>query len=285
MAIIHTSAQDRNDRCDTSHPLVVLRCGINSTIRHAADLRDDLRIERPNGRRDYQLMYVCAGQALHLFSDGWTTVSTGDVILYRPGEPQFYTYQANVPALCKWVHFSGAKVEELLEQCGLGTGCLLHPGENDQLSSLYDQLMREQQLPGANTELVSAALLTQLLVKLGRILQQPANTPPQKLQKKMEAVIRHLHDHYGESLTVEDCASLCGMDSFAFLRSFKAHTGQTPHAYLTNLRLTNAKHLLRSSQLPVQDVALLCGYEDPLYFSRLFTKKEGCSPSNYRIGV
>ena len=73
--------------------------------------------------------------------------------------------------------------------------------------------------------------------------------------------------------------------SYDYLRKlFKSEMGMTPHSYLTGLRMQMAEKLLCSAQNTEQNIsqiAYLCGYAEPLYFSRVFKKHFGCSPKNY----
>ncbi|MFC5406246.1 AraC family transcriptional regulator [Cohnella soli] len=67
-----------------------------------------------------------------------------------------------------------------------------------------------------------------------------------------------------------------------FHRLFKEQTGNTPHEYLTKLRMEKGALLLLGTKLPVQEIAYACGYEDSKYFSRLFRQYEKFSPMQYR---
>lgn len=72
--------------------------------------------------------------------------------------------------------------------------------------------------------------------------------------------------------------------SYDYLRKlFKNEMGITPHAYLTHMRMQTAEKLLSSldHEYNVTKVASMCGYDEPLYFSRVFKKHFGCSPINY----
>lgn len=73
--------------------------------------------------------------------------------------------------------------------------------------------------------------------------------------------------------------------SYDYLRKlFKSEMGMTPHAYLTGLRMQMAEKLLcaaKNTEQNVSQIAYVCGYAEPLYFSRVFKKHFGCSPKNY----
>ena len=65
-------------------------------------------------------------------------------------------------------------------------------------------------------------------------------------------------------------------------RRFKAATGTTLIEYLQNLRIEQGKHLLETSQLPVDEISAAVGYADASFFRRLFKRLAGLSPSRYR---
>ena len=67
-----------------------------------------------------------------------------------------------------------------------------------------------------------------------------------------------------------------------FIRNFKDYTGSTPAQYLLSLRISNAQSLLESTAYHVMEIAEIVGYSNPLYFSRLFKKQCGVSPTEYR---
>ena len=65
-------------------------------------------------------------------------------------------------------------------------------------------------------------------------------------------------------------------------RRFRHETGEAIHAYVQRLRLAKARQLLRSSEMPLREVAEACGYTDEFYFNRHFHKKTGITPSRFR---
>ena len=73
------------------------------------------------------------------------------------------------------------------------------------------------------------------------------------------------------------------MSKYHFIRQFTALTGSSPHAYQTLLRLQKAQELLADSTLNISEVAAVVGYNNPLYFSRIFKKYVGSPPRDYQI--
>lgn len=76
-----------------------------------------------------------------------------------------------------------------------------------------------------------------------------------------------------------------GMSASWFIRSFKEFTGHTPMQYILALRVVNAQNLLENTDYTVAEISRIVGYEDQMYFSRLFKKQNGVSPSLFRKQV
>ena len=93
---------------------------------------------------------------------------------------------------------------------------------------------------------------------------------------------RFIQQHYQEALRLEDVSNAVGFNATYFSAMFKKETGQNFMDYLTELRMNKAKELLCSDENSVQDVADQIGYRDLKYFSRLFKKTTGISPSEYK---
>ena len=70
-----------------------------------------------------------------------------------------------------------------------------------------------------------------------------------------------------------------------FIRCFRAYTGYPPRQYLIRLKVNRARELLSYSSYNISEIARLVGYDNPLYFSRVFSQNMGCSPSEYRSGA
>lgn len=89
-------------------------------------------------------------------------------------------------------------------------------------------------------------------------------------------------ENYGVRSPVAAMAARSGLPERSFERRFRRATGMSPLEYVQTLRLEEAKQQLETTQLPVDAIAGECGYEDAGYFSRLFARKVGLTPAQYR---
>ena len=233
---------------------------------------------RPNGRPDWQLLYVAAGRGRFLVAGEHRWVGAGQAVLYRPHEPQDYTYYAADNPEVYWVHFAGDRAEELLVRYGL-TDPLLTVGEHSDYHRLPERIIQVIQQQPPHSEDQTALLLLEWLIALRQGQQALTHRPRHTL---VEQAVADFQTRYAQPFSLTEYARSLPMEPGWFSRLFRRQMGLSPQAYLMELRLTRAAQLLRATDCPVGEVARLVGYEDPLYFSRLFTRRFGVSPRSYR---
>jgi AraC-like DNA-binding protein len=115
--------------------------------------------------------------------------------------------------------------------------------------------------------------------------QLPAETryrPQAPAAPRLQAAIAHIAKHFLRPIPESEVALLCNMSPSRFCREFKSAFNETFGEYLANYRMKQAKRLLANPSMPVADVAVAVGFNDPSYFTRVFRKQEGVSPSEYR---
>jgi transcriptional regulator GlxA family with amidase domain len=91
-----------------------------------------------------------------------------------------------------------------------------------------------------------------------------------------------LGEHYRETDAIRQVVELAKIPERTLKRRFKAATGTTLIEYLQNLRIEEAKRLLETGQTPVEEISIAVSYDDPSFFRRLFKRRTGLSPSQYR---
>jgi len=95
-------------------------------------------------------------------------------------------------------------------------------------------------------------------------------------------LLHWLRFNFRQPITRTELARRTGLGQTALGAAFKAVTGRSPTAYLIQLRLDEARRLLRTTSLPVAKVAALVGMDDPAYFSRMFSRRFGTAPRQAR---
>ncbi len=101
-------------------------------------------------------------------------------------------------------------------------------------------------------------------------------------KKLIQQAISLIHQRSNEELSLEKVARECGFSKYYFSRIFKKYTGKTFKTYLIDLRINKAKDLLLNSELPISQICYEIGFNDLSHFNRVFKKKVGCSPSEFR---
>lgn len=264
---------------DKSRPLIVGSCGTCRLYTHPK-----LPTFRPRGRLDFQLLYVASGKTHFYFEEGKdTVVSAGNMVLYRPKEPQKYVYYGSEQAEVYWVHFTGSNVRNILKSYGITNDMRVIPaGTLLEYSRIFKQMIQELQQCRAGYEELLAMLLRQIFIIINRQLTKESTLKSDYLDSEMELALEYFNTNYNKDLNIEDYAASRGMSVSWFIRTFKQYAGTTPMQYIVALRITNAQMLLETTNYNVTEIGNFVGYDNPLYFSRIFKKQKGFSPSEYR---
>ena len=95
-------------------------------------------------------------------------------------------------------------------------------------------------------------------------------------------LMRYLNENFASRITARTLSDVFHYSSEYIDKKMKTELNMTPHAYLTAIRLQNAKKLLERSQQPIQKIALECGFSDNSLFYKAFRKHFSQSPSEWR---
>ncbi len=273
-AYLHNSF---SDIMDLSKPLIVTSCGY-----YRIYSRPSFMTERPKGRKDYQLLYIASGTAHFYFNGTERLLTEGTMILYHPDEPQKYLYYATDKTEVYWVHFTGSDVDTLLAHYGISaTENIFYTGTLPDYQWLYRQIIQELQLCRPNYEELLSLLLCHIFLMLNRSIKEDRKTGSD-IQNEIERATHYFNENYNAPIRIEDYAKSRHLSTCWFIRNFKEIVKATPMQYILSLRMINAQSLLENTDYNITEIAQTVGYDNPLYFSRLFRRQVGLSPSEYR---
>jgi AraC-like DNA-binding protein len=97
--------------------------------------------------------------------------------------------------------------------------------------------------------------------------------------RELRAPIDYICEHFASDISVESLAGACNISVSALERRFKKHLKKTPHQYINDVRLDNARQMLRETDKAIGNIALETGFADHSHFTRAFTRKFGVAPS------
>ncbi len=266
---------------DKSKPLIVTSCGTYHLY-----TRPKLPTWRPRGRLDFQLLYIAAGKAHFHFNGKEEIVTAGNMVLYRPKEPQKYEYYGEDQTEVYWVHFTGGDVTNILRSYGLTKDThVFYCGKGLDYQNHFRAMIQELQMCREHFEEMLEMHLREIFVMIHRHFLTSTKLNNSQIAEDIDAATLFFNEHYNEEISIEAYAHSHNMSTSWFIRNFKQYTGFTPLQYILSIRIYNAEALLKSNQYNITEIASIVGYDNPLYFSRIFKKIKGVSPSEYRQGI
>lgn len=211
----------------------------------------------------------------------------GRLGLNAPDQPVFYSYRAEEPLRSVQVHIPRRTVERTAEELGgravdyESMAASVEAGD-----PFLEETIRAVDAAAQNqagdlyAESAAAFLAAHLITHHSGHRVRPI--PPVREDARVRAAIALMRERLAEPLTLAAIAGEVYLSVFHLVRVFKEATGQTPHRYLTRLRVEEAQRLLRGTDLPIAEIAPRCGFASPGALSTAFLRHTGVRPSAYR---
>ncbi len=267
----------RADFKDNSTPLVVGSCGT-----YRLKTRPKLPTYWQKGRRDYQILYVANGKTHFWFDDKEEIVSAGHMVLYKPEEIQKYVYYLEDNPEVFWIHFTGSDVKNILAYHGISLDeHVFYCGVLPDYKALFRKIIQELQLCRYGYEDYIASLFNDILLLVDR-QQHEQKKATGDVQEQIERAAAYFNENYNTKISIDDYAESLHISTNWFIHNFKQYAGMSPAQYILSLRMVNAQSLLERTTYNIKEISEIVGYENPLYFSRVFKKEIGKSPAQYR---
>ena len=267
----------RTDFKDNSTPLVVGSCGT-----YRLKTRPKLPTYWQKGRRDYQILYVANGKTHFWFDGREEIVSTGHMVLYKPEEIQKYVYYLEDNPEVFWIHFTGSDVKNILAYHGISLDeHVFYCGVLPDYKALFRKIIQELQLCRYGYEDYIASLLNDILLLVDRQRHEQKKATG-NVQEQIERAAAYFNENYNTKISIDDYAESLHISTNGFIHNFKQYAGMSPAQYILSLRMVNAQSLLERTTYNIKEISEIVGYENPLYFSRVFKKEIGKSPAQYR---
>lgn len=232
--------------------------------------------------QSYLFFTVLSGSGELVYDGKKYELKKGDMVFIDCRKPYSHTTDLNLWSL-RWCHFYGPTLsfvyEKYVERGGRPT---FRPEETAPFLSTLDALYKL----ASGSDYIRDMRINEELNRLCTLLMEQSWHPEEASSApKKTSVIdvkEYLEQHYAEKISLDELSKQFFINKYYLTRVFKEQFGQSITAYLTSLRITHAKQLLRFSEKSVEEIGLECGLGQLHYFSRVFKEVEGVPPSIYR---
>lgn len=220
--------------------------------------------------------FVRSGAGQVCYGDNHFSPTAGDTYMLLPDVDHIYQSDRRDPWEKIWVNLSGGYLRQMADAFGISS-CYHFQGldTSDLLIKLQYYAEHPDQPDRAEKCL---SIVTQLFYRMSHAVSKHkplSQTPVQRM-------LAYIEQHKTDPIRLDQLAEICKKSPSQAERLFRAETGIPPYRYFLNRKLDLACQLLRETGMSVRDIASYLSFEDEFYFSGLFRKKIGVSPTQYR---
>jgi len=242
-------------------------------------------MQYPGNMPCWTIHLTSGGTGLLISDDMEARVQRGDMMLFHP---QGRYHSGLDPAADRWQHFWALfqprpHWSEWLEWEPLGKDFqILHLPDEQSIKEMEDLFSQLVALKNTQNPLLNDLQHNRLEEILIRAAASKLTASPKSTDERVLLACDYMQSHLTDKFRIDDVATACNLSPSRLAHLFKKHMGISPKSWSNNLRLQNARKLLLTTDLGVNQIAQEVGYEDSAYFTRYFTKSMGCSPRAFR---
>ncbi len=230
----------------------------------------------------YLIHYVLSGKGVFRIAGEVYPLEAGCGFLIEPGQLSFYQADEKEPWTYIWVGFSGSRAEEYVNSLGISARRPVFRSENsDELYGIVRDMMDHNTF-GMMNELRRNGLLHIFLSVVAQSTPVTEKDEANKANQYVRRAVEFIQRNYCNPIRVTDVADYVCINRSYLYTLFENSLGMSPQQFLATYRLTKAAEMLMLPNLPVESIALSCGYQDPLVFTKAFKQMKGVSPTTYR---
>lgn len=233
------------------------------------------RLKQPFIRNQYTAHIVYRGNGKFVYEDKEYALSHGTLFFSFPGDK--YNLEGDNSFSYLYITFNGVGVLPLLSKFGVDYENRVFYGLEELSKFWMDSIKR---ITAVNSSLLTESVL---LYTLSYISTENNNDVTSCRKDRISEIIEFIDNNFSDKdLTMIKVADMFGYDKKYLSSIFKKHKGVKFTDYVNGLRLKKGRELILCTDLSVAQVAGECGFTDPFYFSKVFKKMIGKTPTEYR---
>ncbi len=254
--------------------LYVTCCGLSRT--------EPMHSFGPALKPHYLIHYILSGKGKLVVGKEEYPLESGYGFLITPDELAFYQADEEEPWTYVWVGFNGTQAEEYVGNIGLSVRQPIFKSDaSEELYRIVKDMM-EHNTYGLSHDLRRNGQLGIFLSVIAEGSKVEKRGEGDKANIYVRKAVSFIQNNYCNPIKVTDVADYVCVNRSYLYTLFQKSMGMSPQQFLTTFRITKATELLQITSLPIESIALSCGYHDPLVFTKAFRQIKQMSPTGFR---
>ncbi len=242
-------------------------------------------VSKRSSLQSYLFFVVLSGEGSVNYDGKKFLLKSGDCAFINCSD--YYEHSTSNPLWeLQWIHFYGPTMDSIYEKY------LERGGEycfTPQSVEGMMQILKDIHSIASSTDYIRDMKICEKITSLLAILMEESWKDDRKVDinnyapRNMQEVKQYIEQHYTDTISLDQLAHVFYINKYYMCRLFKKQYGISIQSYQQQLRITEAKRLLRFSDIRIEEVAQHCGIQDYNYFIRLFKSIVGSTPRNFRV--
>jgi len=237
-----------------------------------------------NGRilHEYQINYITDGGGIMETNSGTFKINEGSLILLRPNVWHRYRPLKMTGWMEHYVGFKGEFADRMIQNSEvLCEDPVIQIGFQENIINNFQDILNHVKSEKPGYHQVCAGIVVYILGQIISI-KKNENFRHNHIEKIIQKACLIIRDNPVKNLNIEELSDSLNVDYSLFRKSFKKYTGLSPKQYHSSLRIKQAVHLLRGTELSIKEISSNLGFCSVFYFNKLFKEKTGRTPGVYR---
>lgn len=243
---------------------------------------DPLHSYGPAVRPNYIIHHILSGKGTYQVGERKYELSKGQGFLIEPETLTFYQADAKDPWVYLWIGFDGHNVPKVLQDVGLNSNQLVYQCDHGQeLKEIVLSTLQHAQASNSDLYFLQAQLYHFFSVLTRDVVIDSYDTSATE-NLHIQRAVTYIRNNYSKGITVADMSRDLNISRGHLYTIFKETINISPKEFLTKFRISRAKEQLTLTNLPIEYIALSCGYNNTLVFTKAFKQLLGLTPTQYR---